>query len=81
MELDSSGDDSTRSRIDRYRVLLQEIEGLAKQISQLLEAHPDRPEHMTEADLARYRALAAQRDELLSELRWLEQQLLDDDAP
>jgi hypothetical protein len=81
MELDSNGEENTRSRIDRYRVLLLEVEGLQAQIGQLLEAHPDRPEHMTEADLARYRTLASQRDELLSELRWLENQLLDDDVP
>lgn len=73
-------EDDTKTRITRYRALVQQYETLNEQINILLEANRGGTEHMTQGDLSRYREMARQRDEFFSEMRYLEQQLLDDSA-
>ena len=55
-------------------------EALDEEIDQLLTAHGGGTEHMTEADQARYRELARKRDDVLNEMRILEQELHLDDT-
>jgi hypothetical protein len=56
-------------------------EALDEEIDSLIMANGGGTEHMAEPDLARYRELARKRDEVLNEMRILEQELrLDDET-
>ncbi len=64
--------------VQQYRDAVLAYEAANAEVDQLIAEHRGGTEAMSEADLARYRELARRRDELSSELRWMEQQLLDD---
>lgn len=68
------------SRIQSYRKVVLIYEGLNKAIHKLLADNDGGTEKMSTEDRERYRQLARQRDELNSEMRFLEQQLLDEAA-
>ncbi|MBC7812779.1 MAG: hypothetical protein H7175_16610 [Burkholderiales bacterium] len=64
------------SRVQEYRKLVLLYEALDEEIDKLIMAHGGTTEKMTDEDLARYRQLARQRDELLNDMRSMEQELL-----
>ena len=72
-------DDDLLSKVQDYRRIVLAYEDLNRQISELLTANAGSTDKMSSADRERYRQLARQRDEVQNEMRWLEQQLLDDD--
>ncbi len=66
--------------VQKYRKIVLVYEALDAEIDELLTAHAGKAEFMSETDLVRYRELARKRDEVLNEMRILEQQLhIDDD--
>lgn len=73
------GQDDILNQIENYRTIVLTYEGLNDRIHALLRANNGATEHMSAADLALYRDLARQRDEASNEMRWLEQQLLNED--
>jgi hypothetical protein len=72
-------EDETRVNVESYRKIVVAYEALHAEISKLIEANNGGTEHMSPADLKRYREMARRRDELFNEMRWMEQQLLDND--
>jgi hypothetical protein len=67
--------------VQRYRKMVLLYEALDEEIDSLIMANGGGTEHMAEPDLARYRELARKRDEVLNEMRILEQELrLDDET-
>lgn len=78
--LAEDAEDDTRSRITRYRELVLRYESIHHDITQLLHQYQGGTEHMVDADRQRYREMAHQRDELVNEIRMLEQQLMDEDT-
>ena len=72
-------DDDTRGKVEYYRQCVLNYERLNDEIQKLIEAHNGSSENMSPEDVQHYRDLARQRDELMSEIRWLEQQLLDEE--
>lgn len=72
-------DDDTRGKVEYYRQRVLDYERLNDEIQRLIEAHSGSSENMSPEDVQHYRDLAKQRDELMSELRWLEKQLLDEE--
>ncbi|GAB4526493.1 MAG: hypothetical protein OHK0046_43330 [Anaerolineae bacterium] len=75
MEL--SGDPNMLDQVRNYRKIVLIYEALNNKIAELL--HEGGTEHLSAEALDEYRNLARQRDELQNELRWLEQQLLNED--
>jgi hypothetical protein len=76
----SDDKDSTQDKVQRYREIVLQYEALDEAIDALIMAAEGKPENLSPDGFQRYRDLAHQRDELQNEMRWLEQQLLDDDA-
>lgn len=76
MSQDERGD---LHQVQRYRKMVLLYEALDEEIDQLIMAHGGGTERMSEADLTRYRELARKRDEVLNEMRILEQELRLDD--
>jgi len=74
----SNEQDDVLTQIKTYQNKVLEYEAINDEIDRLIMANDGASENMSADDLARYRELAHQRDELLHEIRWLEQQLLDD---
>ena len=72
-------DSDLAQQVQYYRKVVLMYEALDEEIDNLIMAHGGTSEQMPPEDHARYRDLARQRDELLNEMRTLEQQLLDDD--
>jgi hypothetical protein len=70
--------DDVMGQVKNYREKVAIYESLRVEINTLLKGHNGGTEHMHPDDLARYRELARQRDEALNEMRWFEQQLLDE---
>lgn len=68
------------SRVHLYRDLVLRYEAAHAQINALFRLHPGGTEDMSPDEFARYRDLARQRDELLNEMRVMEQLLLEDDS-
>jgi ElaB/YqjD/DUF883 family membrane-anchored ribosome-binding protein len=66
-------------QVAAYRAKAADYEKLQQKINNLLSQHNHNTEAMSNASLNQYQTLARQRDETLNDLRWLEQQLLDDD--
>lgn len=66
-------------QVQHYRKVVLLYEALDKQIDELIMAHGGASENMLPEDHDRYREMARERDELLNEMRRLEQELLDDD--
>lgn len=75
-----NSEDDTQSRIARYREIVLQYESIHHKISDLLDRHQGGTEHMSDDDRQHYREMARQRDELVNEIRVLEQQLLDEDS-
>lgn len=73
-------EDDTQSRITRYRELVLRYESIHHDINHLLHQYQGGTEHMADADRQRYREMAHQRDELVNEIRVLEQHLMDEDS-
>lgn len=65
--------------ITTYQDLVLRYEDAHARINALLHAHGGATEHMSEIEITQYRVLARQRDELLNEMRFLEQLLNIDD--
>lgn len=77
-----SGAPDSGDLVQRYQAHVGRYEALDEEIDALLMLHGGHTEDMPFLDLARYRKLARERDELESEIRALEQQLnLDDESP
>lgn len=76
--MDTPGQNDMLEQIENYRSIVSAYESLNDKINKLLAKHSGGTENMSSEDLAHYRKLARQRDEALNEMRWLEQQLLDD---
>ncbi|MFQ3566526.1 MAG: hypothetical protein SNJ59_05970 [Aggregatilineales bacterium] len=73
-------EDGAMAAIQRYRDLVLAYEQLDEQIDQFLMASGGTTERMSTDVVARYREMARQRDELLNEMRALENELqIDDD--
>ncbi len=74
----SNHEDDVMGQVQAYREKVAAYEALQGEINNLLSSYGGGTEGMSQDDLTRYRALARQRDETLNDMRWLEQQLLDD---
>ena len=72
-------DSDLLQQVQYYRKVVLMYEALDEEIDALIMAHGGTSDQMPWEDLRRYRDLARQRDELLNEMRTLEQQLLTDD--
>lgn len=67
-------------RVQAYRDLVLRYETLDEEIDAMLSAHGGDTHQMSEADLARYRQMARQREDLQNEMRIMEHELtLDED--
>jgi hypothetical protein len=71
--------DSTQDKIQRYREIVLQYEKIDEEIDALIMASDGMPDKMPPEAKERYRQLAANRDELQNEMRWLERQLLDEE--
>lgn len=81
MPADQGGTADPRGLVQQYQALVARYEALDEEIDALLMAYGGHTEDIPFIELARYRKLARERDDLESEMRELEQQLnLDDDA-
>lgn len=81
MPADESSTADPRNLVQHYQALVARYEALDEEIDALLMLHGGHTEDMPYVDLARYRKLARERDDLESEIRAVEQQLnLNDDA-
>jgi hypothetical protein len=67
-------------QVQKYRKMVLVYEALDEEIDELLMAHGGGTENMSDIELARYRELARKRDEVLNEMRILEQELHLDDT-
>jgi len=63
----------------RYRVLVEDYEALDAKIDALLASYKGSLDKMVGADKQHYREMSHQRDEMLNEMRILEQSLFDGD--
>lgn len=72
-------DSDILQQVQHYRKVVLMYEALDEEIDALIMAHGGTSDQMPTEDLERYRDLARQRDELLNEMREIEQRLLDDD--
>ncbi|MBL8147833.1 MAG: hypothetical protein JNL34_15755 [Anaerolineae bacterium] len=81
MPADEGGVPDPRNLVQHYQALVARYEALDEEIDALLMMHGGHTEDMPYIDLAHYRKLARERDELESEMRAVEQQLnLNDEA-
>lgn len=65
-------------QLSLYRTAADNYEALKRQIDSLLSPYQGDADQMPPDERVQYKALARRRDEILTEMRWLEQQLLDD---
>jgi hypothetical protein len=72
-------DGALPDNIVRYQQLVAVYEALDKQIDVLLASYKGRLDKMEGADKQNYRDMFRQRDEVLNEMRVLEQDLFDGD--
>lgn len=72
-------DSDLLQQVQQYRKVVLMYEALDEEIDTLIMAHGGTSDKMPAEDLQRYRSLARQRDELLNEMRTMEQQLLDEE--
>ncbi len=61
--------------VQRYQGLQGECAALDAKIDALMNAHQQRRDQLTAADLSKYRQWARQRSEILNEMRMLERDL------
>jgi len=71
--------DESRRAVEEYQRVVLAYETLDREIDTLLNAHRGNHDDMSAEELQRYRALARERDELYNTMRYMEQQLLDND--
>jgi hypothetical protein len=71
--------DDTFDKVRLYRELVLEYEKIDAEIDALIMAVDGAPDKMSAQERAHYRELARRRDELQNEMRWLEQQLMEED--
>lgn len=69
----------TQDKVKMYRELVLQYEDIDAEIDALIMAADGMPERMTAEAMTRYRELARRRDDLQNEMRWLEQQLMDEE--
>ena len=72
-------DSDLLQQVQHYRKVVLMYEALDKEIDTLIMAYGGASENMPPEEHERYRDMARQRDELLNEMRTIEQQLLDED--
>ncbi len=72
-------DSDILQQVQYYRQVVLKYEALDEEIDTLIMAHGGTSDGMSTKDLEHYRDLARQRDELLNEMRTIEQKLLADD--
>ncbi|MCB9453595.1 MAG: hypothetical protein H6672_19360 [Anaerolineaceae bacterium] len=68
-------------KVQQYRKMVLVYEALNAQIDALLAAHRGDMMHMPPEEKLRYRELAQKRDEMLNDMRTLEQELHIGDEP
>jgi hypothetical protein len=74
--------DDLRVELARYQALVLEYEALDERIDELLDTYGGNVDQMVGADKQRYREMFRQRDELLNDMRMMEQSLnIDPDDP
>ncbi len=71
--------DDTFDKVRLYRELVLQYEQIDEEIDALIMAVNGVPEKLSPHERDRYRELARRRDELQNEMRWLEQQLMEED--
>lgn len=64
--------------VERYQATVLRYESLHRQINALIQQFDGDSEKMSAEARIQYQDLARQRDEAMNELRWLEQELLDE---
>ncbi len=69
-----------RREVAAYQKLVLEYEALDEEIDTLIMEYGGASEKMTPEALRKYRRLARRRDEIFSEMRVMEQDLLSDDS-
>lgn len=70
--------DNMLEQVTRYNELVQHYHELDEQIDTLLEVYQGHSENMTDDSRQTYRQLAHQRDDILNEMRELEQVLFSE---
>ncbi|MBK8134383.1 MAG: FAD-binding oxidoreductase [Chloroflexi bacterium] len=71
--------DDLRADLNRYQELVRDYEALDQRIDDLLASYGGNVDQMSGQDKQHYRELFRQRDELLNDMRFLEQTLIDPD--
>lgn len=71
--------DDLRADLDRYQSLVRAYEALDERIDGLLASYGGNVDQMSAQDKQRYREMFRQRDELLNDMRMLEQTLINPD--
>ncbi len=66
-------------QVQNYRKIVLIYEGLQSQINELLKRYGGSSQNMTDEDRENYRLLAKKRDEVMNEMRVLEQMLLQEE--
>ena len=69
----------TFDKVRLYREVVLQYEKVDEEIDALIMAANGVPDKLSPAERDRYRELARRRDELQNEMRWLEQQLMEED--
>ena len=67
-----------KEKVQQYRKLVLQYEELNKQIDELIMSYGGATENMPPEALERYRELARQRADVHNEIRFLEQELMED---
>lgn len=70
----------TQDKVQMYREIVLQYEQIDEEIDALIMAADGMPDKLSPDELAHYRDLARRRDDLQNEMRWLEQQLMDDES-
>lgn len=68
-----------QQQVEQYNALVDQYHALDSEIDTLLTDHHGYTENMTSDDMARYRKLARERDDLFNAMRVLGQNLFVDD--
>ncbi len=78
----TASDKAQLELVAHYRQLVEAYEALDNRIDELIMANGGNSEDMSARDMRLYRQWAAQRNEMLNEMRLLERQLnlMEDDA-
>lgn len=69
-------DQEAQEQVGQYRQLVTQYEALQAQIATILKGKY--ADELSEAEFKQYRALARERDEIQSEMRYFEQVIFDD---